>query len=96
MAKSDPSNSLSTSSAPSSSSSVTASPVVSLEPKSKGAPNGWLSIRIPLDPQTSKSGKSLVIASTHGSIPTEVEFQSRKVFLGLNAYCYEPKNGKGD
>lgn len=92
MAKSVPSNSPSSSS----SSPVTASPVVSLEPKSKGAPNGWISIRIPVNPQTSKSGKSLVIASTHGSIPTEIEFQSRKVFLGLNAFVYEPKNGKGE
>lgn len=71
---------------------VTASPVVSLEPKSKGAPNGWLSIRIPLDPSLSKSGKSTVLASTRGSLKTDVHYDGRPIMLGLNAFVYEPKS----
>lgn len=77
-------------------STVTASPIISLEPKSKGAPNGWIVAKIPIAPRLSKSGQSLVIASTRGSLATDVEFEGRRVMLGLNAFVYEPKNGKGD
>lgn len=48
-----------------------------------------LHISIPCDPQAkdiSKSGKSRIVASTGGNIPTDLEVDGRTVSLGLNAY----------
>ena len=52
-----------------------------------------LVIEIPLNPAPvpSASGKTLVVASTHGNKQTEVEIQGQPVFLGLNAYIYPGK-----
>ena len=38
------------------------------------------------NPAPSASGKSLVIASTRGNKPTELEVNGKKVVLGLTAY----------
>jgi len=38
------------------------------------------------EPQKSSSGKTLVIASTHGNKETELVFNDKKVIIGLNAY----------
>lgn len=49
---------------------------------------GELVIRIPMNkkPEKSTSGKSLVVASTHGNKTTDLEIQGQKVVIGLNAY----------
>jgi hypothetical protein len=49
--------------------------------------NKKLIINIDLQkPTPSESGKSLVIASTHGYVPTECRIDGKKVKIGLNAY----------
>ena len=48
--------------------------------------NNQLIITIPISPRTSKSGKSLVIASTGGNVATGLEHGGKPVILGLNAY----------
>jgi hypothetical protein len=50
--------------------------------------DGNLIIAVPLQtPTPSKSsGKTLVVASTHGNCKTDVEVQGKKVTIGLNAY----------
>lgn len=41
---------------------------------------------IPGKPEPSKSGKSLLIASTGGNVATAVKVQGKVVVVGLNAY----------
>ena len=55
--------------------------------------DGFLVIRVPLNatPVRSATGKTLVVASTHGNKQTEVQIQGQPVFLGLNAYIYPDK-----
>ena len=52
--------------------------------------DGFLVVRVPLNPRPvrSGSGKTLVIASTHGNQPTELEVDGKPVIVGLNAYVY--------
>lgn len=45
-----------------------------------------LIITIPISPRTSKSGKSLVIASTGGNQTTNLIHAGKPVVIGLNAY----------
>jgi len=46
-----------------------------------------LVIRIPTQPPTpSATGKTLVLASTHGNVKTNVLVQGKPVTIGLNAY----------
>lgn len=47
-----------------------------------------LVIEIPLEraPQVSSSGKSIVIASSHGNVRTEAEWEGKPITIGLNAY----------
>ena len=45
-----------------------------------------LTITIEIDPHASKSGKSLVIASTGGNLATECKYEGKPVVVGLNAY----------
>lgn len=47
-----------------------------------------LVLRIPLKktPERSTSGKTLVVASSHGNQVTDVEVQGKKVVVGVNAY----------
>ena len=45
-----------------------------------------LVITIPIHKQPSASGKSTVVASTHGNQPTAVQIDGKPVILGLNAY----------
>lgn len=47
-----------------------------------------LVIRIPLlaEPTKSSSGKTLVVATTHGNVVTEVKVNDKPVVIGLNAY----------
>lgn len=37
-------------------------------------------------PAPSASGKTLVVASTHGNLQTDVMIQGKSVIIGLNAY----------
>ena len=46
-----------------------------------------LYIEIDLEkPTKSSSGKTLVVASTHGNVVTNVEVEGKPVTIGLNAY----------
>jgi hypothetical protein len=48
---------------------------------------GNLIIVLPLQrPQPSVSGKTLVIATTHGNMPTEAKVDGKTVIVGVNAY----------
>ena len=49
--------------------------------------NGDLVITIPMQkPMPSASGKTLVVASSHGNQPTSAQVDGRPVVIGLNAY----------
>lgn len=50
--------------------------------------NGMLviSIEIASQPKPSASGKTLVVASTHGAMPTDCEVAGKRVVINLNAY----------
>jgi hypothetical protein len=49
--------------------------------------NGKLCIEIDLEtPTPSSSGKTLVVASTHGNTVTTVMVEGKPVTIGLNAY----------
>jgi hypothetical protein len=37
-------------------------------------------------PQASKTGKTLVVASSHGNKPTQAKVNGKSVVIGLNAY----------
>jgi hypothetical protein len=52
--------------------------------------DGFLVIRVPMNgtPVPSVTGKTLVVASSHGNKETEVQVQGRPVFVGVNAYIY--------
>ena len=46
-----------------------------------------LVIRLPMgEPKPSRSGKTLVIASTHGNRATKVLFEGKPIVVGANAY----------
>lgn len=48
---------------------------------------GELVIRIAMqNPTPSKSGKTLVVASTFGNVQTDAQVNGKSVTLGLNAY----------
>ena len=48
----------------------------------------YLIIRVPMNPKPtlSSTGKTLVVASSHGNKETEVEVQGKHVTVGVNAY----------
>ena len=49
--------------------------------------NGKLIITIDLqEPTPSASGKTLVVATTHGNTPTQCIVNGKPVIIGLNAY----------
>ena len=43
-------------------------------------------IILPISKQSSKSGKSIIVASTHGSRRTEAEIDGKSVTVNVNAY----------
>jgi hypothetical protein len=53
--------------------------------------DGYLVIRVPLNatPTPSTSGKTLVVASSHGNKETEVQVEGKPVYVGVNAYVYK-------
>jgi hypothetical protein len=50
----------------------------------------YLVIRVPLNPTPTRSatGKTLVVASSHGNKQTDAEIHGKPVFVGVNAYVY--------
>jgi hypothetical protein len=52
--------------------------------------DGFLVIRVPLNPTPTRSatGKSLIVASSHGSKQTELEIDGKPVIVGVNAYIH--------
>jgi hypothetical protein len=52
-----------------------------------------LVIRLSIEaPKPSASGKTLVVASTHGNQKTGIQIDGKDVYVGVNAYVYaEPK-----
>jgi len=49
--------------------------------------NGKLIVSIDMqEPTPSASGKTLVIATTHGNVPTKCIINGKNVVIGLNAY----------
>ena len=40
------------------------------------------------EPTPSASGKTLVVATTHGNQPTDVTVNGKPVIVGVNAYIY--------
>jgi hypothetical protein len=54
--------------------------------------NGELVIRLPLNrtPVLSSSGKSLVVASSHGNQKTDAVIDGQSVIIGVNAYIARP------
>jgi hypothetical protein len=65
------------------------------EPLSATREGDTLVIRIPIQtPTPSSSGKTLVVASTHGNQRAGIQIDGKDVFVGVNAYVYaEPKAG---
>ena len=49
-----------------------------------------LIVTLPISERRSQSGKTMVIASTNGNIPTTATYKGKPVVLGLNAY-YRPE-----
>ena len=45
-----------------------------------------ITIAVQDPPQPSKSGKTLVVASSHGNTPTTAQVNGQVVVVGLNAY----------
>jgi len=46
-----------------------------------------LKIELPYgDPRPSASGKSLIVATTSGSIQTDTKFEGKNLTIGINAY----------
>ena len=52
--------------------------------------DGFLVVRVPLNPTPVRSatGKTLVVATSHGNKQTELEVEGRPVFVGVNAYIH--------
>ena len=50
----------------------------------------YLVIRVPMNPKPtpSSTGKTLVVASSHGNKQTEVEIDGKPLFVGCNAYIH--------
>jgi hypothetical protein len=50
----------------------------------------YLVIKVPLNPTPVRSatGKTLVVASSHGNKETEIEIQGKPVIVGVNAYIH--------
>ena len=50
-----------------------------------------LVIRLPMNgtPSPSASGKTLVVASSHGNKATEAKVDGKNVVVGVNAYIYK-------
>jgi hypothetical protein len=52
--------------------------------------NNEITITLPISKQPSKTGKTLVIASTHGNIATSAVIDGQPVIVGCNCYIRKP------
>jgi hypothetical protein len=52
--------------------------------------DGFLVIKVPMNPTPVRSatGKTLVVASSHGNKQTELEIEGKRVIVGVNAYIH--------
>lgn len=67
---------------------------MSLRVKQKG---DVLRIELPLEkPTPSKSGKTMLVASSHGVKTTEVFCEGRKIVVVANAFIYAKEKQRGD
>lgn len=48
--------------------------------------NNRLVISLPIEKHPSATGKTTVIASTHGNQPTTAQMDGKPVYVGVNAY----------
>lgn len=48
--------------------------------------NGQIIITLPISERPSKSGKTLVVASSNGNIQTSLTHKGKPVTIGVNAY----------
>ena len=48
--------------------------------------NGKLHLTLDINPTESKSGKSVVVASTRGNVQTACQHKGQNVTIGVNAY----------
>lgn len=67
---------------------------MNVEIKGKGK-DKKLVVELPVNEYISRSGKSLVVASTNGNKPTECEYKGQNIVLGVNAYIPR-KDDKGE
>jgi hypothetical protein len=66
---------------------------MSLRVKLKG---DVLRIELPLEkPHSSKSGKTMLVASTYGVKTTEVRYEGRKIVVVANAFIYPKTKQEG-
>ena len=56
----------------------------------------YLKILLPIneDPQPSTSGKTLIVATTHGNLASSVEINGSKVKVGVSAFIPNPNHGQ--
>lgn len=55
----------------------------------------FLIVRVPLErPFASKSGKTLVVASSHGVVKTGVSYRKKPISVVLNAFIYPADDSK--
>jgi len=53
----------------------------------------YLKIRLPLEkPRRSKSGKTMLVASTYGVITTPVRYEGQNISVVASAFFYPKKN----
>ncbi len=45
-----------------------------------------LHLELNIEPATSKSGKSTVVASTRGNVQTSCQYKNKNITIGVNAY----------
>ena len=52
--------------------------------------NDELKIKIPLRkyPKPSRSGRTMILASTGGNLPTDLHIGKQRVYVGITAYFY--------
>ncbi len=52
--------------------------------------NNEITITLPISKQPSKTGKSLVVASTHGNQASTATVDGQPVIVGVNCYIRKP------
>lgn len=51
--------------------------------------NGQLTVTLPINMQPSKSGKTMLVATTHGNHATTATVDGKPVIVSVNAYVYK-------